>query len=360
MEDLINQVDRSIDALVLSGANSVFATLTTPSATLLVLIAGVSLALFAARSAFRRSMAVDDFLMFVARFSLIYSLVSGGALWTTYVYPFISGFGDAVGATILNGFTLGVYSSDGIVGSMAEYVQLNFLAVTAAYNVVSLSSLADGSGFGILVFGFIAFVAVLIMAGIALAFIIISKMFLGILIAVTPVFLVGMFLKSTSDIANGWVRGVSIILVFQVLVYGVLGLTLGATVGVLQVTLAALENIDIASPANISGGLANLSLATGLSIICLFLCPMFARAVGGANIGFGENKIGAAASTAAAAAAATVSNLARSNSSDPISSASNAQGAASSSTQTSTPDYKQADRDRGRATAARHANALRR
>ena len=356
MDETIRAIDLSIDSLIILGAQDVFTALATPSANLLVLIAGVALSLFAARCLFRRSMAIDDFLAFVARFALIYSLVSGGALWASYVYPFISGFGEAVGSAILAGFTGGVYSSDGLVESFAEFVALNFETIGAAFGVVSLSNLADGSGIFIVLTGLIALAAVLVLAGLAFAFILISKVFLGVLIAIAPVMLVGMFLKSTSDIANGWVRGISLILIFQLLVYGVLGMSMAATIGVLNIVDSGITEIGAENPQFVAAELSRLSLVSMLSAACVFMCPMFARAVGGANIGFGENKIGPAAAAAAAATTAAVSAVMNSGN-DTIGGASNAQEAASSSAQTSDPDYRQQDRDRGRATAARHTNA---
>lgn len=356
MEQTILQIDRSIDALVIIGATEVFSALATPSANLLVLIAGVALSLFAARCLFRRSMAIDDFLGFVARFALIYSLVSGGALWTSYVYPFISGFGEAVGSAILSGFTQDTYSSGGLVESFAQFVGINFNTIYAAFSVVSLGNIVDGSGIFIVVTGVLALAAVLVLAGLAFAFILISKVFLGILIAIAPVMLVGMFLKSTSDIANGWVRGVSLILIFQLLIYGVLGLSMASTIGVLDGIERNVTELGVDNPGLIAGDLSTLTLVSLLSAACVFICPMFARAVGGANIGFGENKIGPAAAAAAAATTAAVSAVMNSGN-DTIGGASSAQEAASSSAQPSGTDYRQLDRDRGRATAARHNNA---
>ena len=357
MDDTILQIDRSIDALIIVGATDVFSALATPSASLLVLIAGVALSLFAARCLFRRSMAIDDFLAFVARFALIYSLVSGGALWTSYVYPFISGFGEAVGSAILSGFTSDVYSTDGIVESFSEFVALNFEAVDAAFGVVTLGTIADGAGIFIIITGLLALAAVLVLASLAFAFILVSKVFLGVLIAVAPVMLVGMFLKSTSDIANGWVRGVSLILIFQLLIYGVLGMSMASTVGVVRTISGNIGLTGEGNPLYIAGALSELTLVSLLSAACVFMCPMFARAVGGANLGFGENKIGPAAAGAAAGAAAVAAMLKGGN--DSIGGASTAQEAASASAKSSSSeaDYKQLDRDRGRATAARHNNA---
>ena len=357
MEETILHIDRSIDALVIVGATEVFSTLATPSANLLVLIAGAALSLLAARCLFRRSMAIDDFLAFVARFALIYSLVSGGALWTTYVYPFISGFGEAVGSAILSGFTQDTYSSGGIVESFSEFVAINFTTIGEALGVVSFGNLADGSGLFIVMTALIALASVLILAGLAFAFILISKIFLGVLIAVAPVMLVGMFLKSTSDIANGWVRGISLILIFQLLTYGVLGMSMASTVGLIRTIGGDVGGISEANPILVGSELSKLSLVSLLSAACVFMCPMFARAVGGANLGFGENKIGPAAAGAAAGAAAVAAMLKGGN--DSIGGASTAQEAASASAKSSSSeaDYKQLDRDRGRATAARHNNA---
>ena len=182
-------------------------------------------------------------------------------------------------------------------------------------------------------------------------------MFLGILVAIAPVMLVGMFLKSTSDIANGWVRGITLILVFQLLVYGVLGLSMASTIGVLRGIEASVDALGVDSPGLIAADLSQLTLVSLLSAACVFMCPMFARAVGGANLGFGENKIGPAAAGAAAGAGAVAAMLKGGN--DSIGGASTAQEAASASAKSSSsePDYKQLDRDRGRATAARHNNA---
>lgn len=358
MENTIIGIDRSIDALILTGATDVFAALATPSANLLVLIAGAALALFAARCAYRRSMAIDDFLVFVGRFALIYSLVSGGALWTSYVYPFISQFGPLVGNTLLSSFTAGT-NTGGIVEVFADYIALNANAVFGAFSTITFSGLVDGSAISIVLTGLLALAGVLLLAALNFAFILISKVFLAILIAIAPVLLVGSFLKSTSDIANGWVRGVSIILVFQLLVYGVLGLTMGASIGTIRIVESSIDRASVETPDGLALSLLTLAFLSVLSFACTFMCPMFARAVGGANIGFGENKIGPGMQQLGQ----QMSNLAsalRQSRNDPIGPAANAQHAASSQSAQSQPDYKQIDRERGRATAARHANALKR
>jgi len=359
MESVIIEIDNTIDVLVLSGATQVFSTLTTPSANLLVLIAGAALSLFAARCLFRRSIAFDDFLFFVARFALIYSLVSGGALWTSYVFPFISQYGEAVGSAILSGFTNSAFSTGGLVQSFATFMQVNLDAIFGAFEVISLGSVLDGSGVFLILAGLIALVAVIVLVGLAFSFILVSKVFLGILIATAPLFLVGMFLKSTSDIANGWVRGVSLLLVFQTLVYGALGVAMAASFNILRKVDDAVSGASTDNPADLAIELVTLSLVSSLSIVIVFMCPMIARAVGGANISFGENRIGAAATAGAAAAAGFIGAAISGGNKDAIGGASAAQESASTSTKSPDADYKQIDRERGRQTAARHSNAQR-
>ena len=124
------------------------------------------------------------------------------------------------------------------------------------------------------------------LGAIALAFIVISKFVLAILIAITPVMALWAFLKSSADVFSGWVRGVTTILLFQILVYGVLGSIMAASQNVTQTTSSAVTQGN-----ELGANLLLFALVSGLGSIALMACPIIARTVGGAALKFGENEV---------------------------------------------------------------------
>lgn len=282
----IVDVDNFFEGIITSGATAAFNALAVPSASFLTLLGAVAFAFFVTVNAMRGSFSLESFLNFFFRFGLIYSFVSGGALWASVALPFITGFASGVGGVILSSFGTEIENTSGVVSVLSNFVGGIFTTIKSAFGEIGFRTTLSGETFAIIVFGVISAIATLALGVISLAFIVISKFILAILIAITPVMALWVFLKSSADVFSGWVRGVTTILLFQILVYGVLGSIMAASQSVRQSASTA-----VGDGSELGNNLLLFALVSGLGSIALLACPIIARTVGGAALKFGENEV---------------------------------------------------------------------
>ncbi|WP_282611323.1 type IV secretion system protein [Pelagibius sp. Alg239-R121] len=282
---IIVQFDSFIDDTINGGALAVFEALAVPSAEFLVLLAGGALTWWAALSALRGVFSFEGFLSFAWRFLLFYSLVSGSFLWVDIVYPSLRDFGPSVGNVVLETFS-GEENPGGIITGLTLFISEAFEGIDNGLDGLSFGSVITGKGLMAVFVSFITMIVVVAMAIIALALISFSKVIMAILIGITPVLAVWAFVKNTADVFNGWMRGVSMLIVFQILLYGVLGTVLAASQ---SLTFDASVGLSIAD--QINKNLAVFLVVSGVGLASLFLTPMIAYTVGGAVMKLGSNGV---------------------------------------------------------------------
>lgn len=352
-DSIILRFDQSIDNLINSGAQKTLEALATPSADFLLALGGASLGGWALLHALRGSFSFDGFLNFITRFALIYMFVSGGVLMTTYIFPFITGFGPSVGTAILSNMGGATTSSGGVVAAFAGFISESVDAVWSAVSTMGWGAYWNGDAAGIMILAVLCVIIVLVQAAVTLGLILVTKIFMAIFIAITPVLAVWAFLKSTADVFNGWIKGVTLLMLLQVLLYGVMGIMMAAAKGMQSEAGSAIQNGQ-----EITAQLFTFALISGVGIVCLFAVPMIARTVGGASINLGENWVRDTFPKMTRGGADMLQNSGGGR--DPVGNAareaSRAEGELRASS--ASPDsMKQMDAERGRATAQRHARS---
>ncbi|KIC36089.1 hypothetical protein RA27_22365 [Ruegeria sp. ANG-R] len=285
LKDFLVGTDASFDALINEGSQKVFQALAAPSAEFLTLLAGAALAVWAVTAGFRGSFSLDGFITFAFRFSLFYLAVSGGALWTTYIFPFLTKFPIDVGNEIISAFG-GTGDAGGIITVFARVAETAFNNIITALGSYGWSDYFGGDALGVLLMALIATGGILFMVVIALGLIIASKVLMAILLGIFPVLAVWAYLKSSSEIFNGWVRGITMLVLFQILLFGVMGITISATKEV-----SAAVTAGVASKNDIPLEMFKLAGLSWLTAGLLLICPMIAQRIGGAALNLGESQI---------------------------------------------------------------------
>lgn len=285
IRDFLVGTDESFDNLINGGSQEVFQALATPSAEFLTLLAGAALAVWAVTAGFRGSFSLDGFITFVFRFSLFYLAVSGGALWTQYIFPFLTQFPVDVGNTIISRFG-GAGNAGGIASAFADVADTSFDNITRALGSYGVTDFIGGDALGVVLMALLASIAILAMIVIALALLVASKILLAILLGIFPVLAVWAYLRSSAEIFNGWVRGITMLVLFQVLLFGVMGISLAATQEVSDAVSAGVN-----SGADIPLEMFKLAGISGITAGLLLICPMIAQRIGGAALSLGESQI---------------------------------------------------------------------
>ena len=285
IRDFLVGTDESFDNIINGGSQQVFQALATPSAQFLTILAGAALAVWAVTAAFRGSFSLDGFIAFVFRFTFFYLAVSGGALWTQFIYPFITGFPVAVGNTIITHFG-GGGNADGVATAFADVADTAFRNIVTALGSYGVTDYIAGDALGVLLFALLAALFILLMIVIALALLVSSKVLLAILLAIFPVLAVWAYLRSSAEIFNGWVRGVTMLVLFQILLFGVMGIAIAATQGVADAVTAGVR-----SETDIPLEMFKLAGMSGITAGLLLICPMIAQRIGGAALNLGESQI---------------------------------------------------------------------
>lgn len=285
IRDFLVGTDESFDNIINGGSQQVFQALATPSAEFLTLLAGAALAIWAVTAAYRGSFSLDGFITFVFRFSLFYLAVSGGALWTQYIYPFITQFPVNIGNTIISEFG-GTGTAGGVASAFAGFADTAFRNIVEAIGSYGVTDYITGDALGVLLFALLAAAAILVMIVIALALLVSSKVLLAILLAIFPVLAVWAYLRSSAEIFNGWMRGITMLVLFQVLLFGVMGIALAATQNVSQAVTDGVR-----SGADIPLEMFKLAGISGITAGLLLICPMIAQRIGGAALSLGESQL---------------------------------------------------------------------
>ncbi len=285
IRDFLVGTDQSFDRLINGGSQQVFQALATPSAEFLTLLAGGALAVWAVTAGFRGSFSLDGFITFAFRFTLFYLAVSGGALWTQFIYPFITQFPVNVGNTIIDSFG-GRGDAGGVASAFADVADTSFRNITTALGSYGVTDYLGGDALGVVLMALLAAFFILVMIIVALALLVSSKVLLAILLAIFPVLAVWAYLRSSAEIFNGWVRGITMLVLFQVLLFGVMGIALAATEDVSE----SVSN-GVLSGADIPLEMFKLAGISGITAGLLLICPMIAQRIGGAALNLGESQI---------------------------------------------------------------------
>lgn len=282
---LFNKIDEEFDEVIGGNALEVAKALGDPTGDFLTWLAGAALAGWAAIAMFRGTFSVEGFLTFVFRYAVFYSLVVGGVALTKYVYPFIIQGPVEVGNVIIDKFTGSSGSSGGVLTALGRFVTESFNNITEAASEVSINviDVITNNAENELATWFLAILsmaAVVLMAIIATGFAVIAKLLTAVLISITPVLAVWAYLKSTSDVFNGWIRGITMLMLWQILIYGILGI-------ILAVNTKVAADVAGAADGEVLGEIFLSTVLSGIGVVGIGLTPIIANRIGGAAIALG-------------------------------------------------------------------------
>ena len=301
MLEIFERFTLRIDDTLTGAAGRVFEALSDEAVPFLTLLIAVTLAFYVFRMATRGSLDLVGMVYFVARSALVYMVVAGGVLWADVLYPFIIGFGENVGLTVYRAFGGPLLLPEEGFGSILDAY---WTGVTDASR--RLFDQIEGSTLGVsgaevvgALVGVMTNLFGIVMLVLAFAILTIAKMLLIVFLAVAPLFLVFGYVGATKTVFEGWVSGVTRVLITIVLVYTVLGLFTAASEVLLAEANAAAEAAEGEADANrfILTQMWQLCFISLMGIAMLFMVP-------GTAIGMAGGAISIGASTAAFATGA--------------------------------------------------------
>ncbi len=274
---------------------------------------------------------LSDLIKKFASAAIIISFAGAGGFYQTQIAEMIMTLPDEVASTVLTGEAAEVGSlAEVIDNAIAESMQV----IRQAMDQVGLS----GSGLmSILVAGQFIFVTTLI-AGISLAYVLVSKVILAITVAFGPAFIFLLLFKPTKGMFSKWVGSVINYSILLVLLAAVVGIMVNLYSNAMQSVASGDANLVVAGATTgiiaIAAIVATLKLpglasswGSGISSNLLGFLPASAAAGTAARAGSSAAAAGAAGAAGAASGAAGSASGAAGASSGAASAASGAGGA---------------------------------
>lgn len=252
------------------------------------------------------------------RVIVIYALATGWSDFQTLVYQGLNSGPSAIGNSLLSAVT-----SANSTGSSANLTSVNGVQ-TALQNIWNTTNSATQAflqnagitNWGPYIFAAVFYVAMAVLIGFALFLIILSKLFMWLLLALAPIFILLLLFPVTSRFFSGWLSALAQYFFVQVLVYAFLAFY----VSLIQQSIDALNGVANSTSAT----WATIGPVVLLAIIGILLLAQInnvAAAVAG-GIPIGSPRLGAFLATVSGyrlGAAANRARLALRNPLDPAS-----------------------------------------
>lgn len=294
MEKILRFFDEQFDKLLAKTTTDVYDALANSAGAFLALLIAVALAYYFIMSACRRSIEIDGILYFVFRSMIIYGVVTGGVIWSSYALPFLNDFGQNVGATVYNGMVADkITDASGFAILLSKFVtQIIGSSMSANAQLASGGWMPTGDEFlGAMLTGISILISVFMIA-VAFCLLMATKTVLALALAVAPIFLVWMYFSSTATITQGWIKGLVTIFILQILVFAILGLILSAATELGKEaadTLAALPTESDQKNTFILGNMLQLMLTAMIGSILLLISPFLGTMMAGGTVMFGTS-----------------------------------------------------------------------
>jgi len=226
MLEIIKRFTSDLDSALALLASVTSANLAKEVGPFLALLIAVTFSFYILKMATTRVFDTIGFVYFVVRSAMIYSLATAGLLWTSYAYPFISGFGESIGGVIVKRFggNAAYNETDGFSNVLSDYFT-SVVSVTTEVKSYVINGLAlSGPELEAIILSFLVIGIAILVVGIAFAILTTAKMFLMLFLGIAPLFLVWSFLGATKSLTNGYIQGLARLIIIQILVFATLGL----------------------------------------------------------------------------------------------------------------------------------------
>ena len=249
---------------------------------------------------------------------VIYALATGWSDFQTLIYQGLNDGPSAIGNSLLSAVT-----SAGSTASSANLASVNGVQ-TALQNIWDTTNSATQAflqnagitNWGPYIFAAVFYVVMAILIGFALFLIILSKLFMWLLLALAPLFILLLLFPATSRFFSGWLGALAQYFLVQVLVYAFLAFY----ISLIQQSISALTGVANSTTAT----WATIGPVVVLAIIGILLLAQInnvAAAIAG-GVPIGSPRLGALLATASGyrlGAAANRTRLALRNPLDPAS-----------------------------------------
>ena len=304
MFEIINTFTNKMDSALALLTNITALQLATEVGPFLALLIAVTLAFYVLKMAVTRVFDTMGFVYFVARSSLIYSVVTGGLVWSSYVYPFLVKFGENIGIIIVTRFA-GSDAYDTTTG-FAKILEKYYDQVVKVTNTLK-SEVISGAALSrpeleAVMSGFLVILVTMLVVGIAFALLTLAKMFLALFLALAPLFLVWAYLGATKSIFDGYIQGLVRLIIIQILVFAILGLFTAVSGDVLAKASLAANASKTATDAFLLSSLWHLVLVAIIGLIMLLAVPSISGGLAGGAISVGATTTSFASGSLANAA----------------------------------------------------------
>ena len=300
MFEIINTFTSKMDTALALLTNLTAFQLASQVAPFLALLIAVTLAFFVLKMAVTNVFDMMGFVYFVTRSALIYSVVTGGLVWSGYVYPFLARFGENIGILIVSRFAgTNVYDDTTGFAEVLEdyYKQVVKVTNTLKSEVISGAALS-GPELEAVVSGFFVILVTMLVIGVAFALLTLAKMFLALFLALAPLFLVWAYLGATKSLVDGYIQGLVRLIIIQIMVFAVLGLFTTVSTDVLAQAQLSAGVASSADESFVLSSLWHLVLVSLIGLIMLFAVPSISGGLAGGAISLGATTASFASGTA--------------------------------------------------------------
>ena len=300
MESIFSTFTSSLDdALQAVAANMTFQ-LGGQVGPFLALVIALTLAFYLLKMAVGRVFDIVGLIYFVWRSAVIFSLATGGLVWTGYAYPFLSQFGERVGLLVFSRFSDASWTKEaGFNTLLADYYGNVIEASEQLRGQIDPGTVLSFAEFIGGVAGIVTIFFAMVMIAVAFAILSITKIMLFLFLALSPLFIMWAYLGATKSIFEGWMQGLVRLIIVQVLVFAALGLFISVSENLLDSAAVAIEGLSSAIEQDrfLLSQMWQLTFISVLGTIMLFAIPTVSTAMAGGAVSVGASTVAFASGT---------------------------------------------------------------
>jgi len=300
MESIFSTFTESLDdALQAVAANMTFQ-LGGQVGPFLALVIALTLAFYLLKMAVGRVFDIVGLVYFVWRSAAVFSMATGGLVWTGYAYPFLSQFGERIGLLVFSRFSSASWNrTDGFNALLADYYGNVIEASEQLRSQIDPGTVLSFAEFIGGVAGIVTVFFAMVMIAVAFAILSVTKIMLFLFLALSPLFIMWAYLGATKSIFEGWMQGLVRLIIIQVLVFAALGLFVSVSENLLDSSAIEIESLASAAERDrfLLSQMWQLTFISVLGTFMLFAVPTVSAAMAGGAISVGASTVAFASGT---------------------------------------------------------------
>lgn len=267
----INSIINNVDTIILNYVQGAFGTLSPVIATLWTSMFIIFIAVYGYKVIISGKFGMQDLLVHCFRIIVVLVIATGWDEFFLFVYDLTTTFPSDIAGQILAGTVTtldgtptpsDVASANTALGSFYER------GSQASSNILDAAGWSD---FGLFMYAFAVWGATIALAGYAMMLIILSKLAMGILLAVGPFFILMLVFGQTKTLFEGWLRTLLNYALIPVFVYSLLALLLALLEDPTQTLLDKADDYDL-----LASSIGSFLLMSVISVLLLSQIMNFA------------------------------------------------------------------------------------